>query len=164
MQTPCLRCLTVFWIHLWNDVALAFIYSFRGIFFSKTTILLIHSQSQFDKKFLKFWQIFEAIISVSKSFTRAFLGAFIMLFYSETYLGLSETSMKEFFTKIVTPFSHFLCSIPLISRFNSTICVRQVLNPFLTTGLLLYPLKRKKTRGFLMFSGSIERDKWHKMG
>ena len=64
----------------------------------------MNSQSQFDKKFLKFWQIFEAIISISKSFTRAFLGAFIMLFYSETYLGPSETSMKEFFTKIGSTF------------------------------------------------------------
>ena len=36
----------------------------------------------------------------------------------------------------------------------------QDLNPFHASGLFLYPLK---TRGFLMFSGGIERDQWHEM-
>ena len=33
------------------------------------------------------------------------------------------------------------------------------INPFHAPGLFLYP----KTSGFLMFSGGIERDRWHKM-
>ena len=34
-------------------------------------------------------------------------------------------------------------------------------NPFHATGLFLYPLG---TRGFLRFSGGIERDQWHERG
>ena len=37
-------------------------------------------------------------------------------------------------------------------------------NPFNATGLFQYPLKTSQTRGFLMFSGGIERDQWHEMG
>ena len=38
------------------------------------------------------------------------------------------------------------------------------INPFYATVLFRYPLKHRKTRGFLMFSGGIERDHWHEMG
>ena len=34
----------------------------------------------------------------------------------------------------------------------------KVVNPFHAAGLFLYRLKHQKTRGFLMFSGGIERD------
>ena len=37
------------------------------------------------------------------------------------------------------------------------------INPFLATGHFLYPWKQK-TKGFLIFSGGIERGQWHKMG
>ena len=37
------------------------------------------------------------------------------------------------------------------------------INPFHTTGLFLYLLKRSES-GFLMFSGGIERDEWHEIG
>ena len=36
----------------------------------------------------------------------------------------------------------------------------KLINPFHASGLFWYPL----TRGFLMFSGGIERDQWHEMG
>ena len=35
-------------------------------------------------------------------------------------------------------------------------------NPFQTEGLFLYPPENRKS-GFLMFSGGIERNQWHKM-
>ena len=38
------------------------------------------------------------------------------------------------------------------------------INPFHSTGFFLYPWKQQKTRGFLMFSGGIERDQWHEIG
>ena len=40
------------------------------------------------------------------------------------------------------------------------------INPFYATGLFLYTLivlRHQKTRGFLTFSGGIERDQWHEM-
>ena len=37
-------------------------------------------------------------------------------------------------------------------------------NLFHAIDLFLYPRKHQKTRGFLMFSGGIERDQWHGMG
>ena len=40
-------------------------------------------------------------------------------------------------------------------------------NSFHATNLFLYPLKtseNQKTRGFLMFSGGIKREQWHKLG
>ena len=42
---------------------------------------------------------------------------------------------------------------------------RKGINPFHATGLFLYALwKYQKAKGFLMFSGSTERDQWHEMG
>ena len=38
-----------------------------------------------------------------------------------------------------------------------------IINPFHATGLFLYPLKTSENVKFLMFSGGIERDQWHKM-
>ena len=38
------------------------------------------------------------------------------------------------------------------------------INPFHATGLFLYPLETSETFYFLMFSGGIERDQWHKNG
>ena len=40
----------------------------------------------------------------------------------------------------------------------------KLLNPFHVTVLFLYPLKIPKTSGFQMFSGGIERDRWHELG
>ena len=40
----------------------------------------------------------------------------------------------------------------------------QNLNPFHATDLFRYPLKTSENKGFLMFSGGIERDQWHEMG
>ena len=36
------------------------------------------------------------------------------------------------------------------------------LNPFNVTDLFLYPLKTSENLWFVMFSGGIEKDKWHK--
>ena len=38
-----------------------------------------------------------------------------------------------------------------------------VVNPFHATGLFSYPLKHQKTRGFLMFVGSEEREYEYEM-
>ena len=38
------------------------------------------------------------------------------------------------------------------------------INPFYTTGILLYPLKHQETRGFLIFQEGIKRYKCHEMG
>ena len=48
----------------------------------------------------------------------------------------------------------------IVSVFLEKVILSQDLNPFHASGLFLYPLK---TRGFLMFSGGIERDQWHEM-
>ena len=39
-----------------------------------------------------------------------------------------------------------------------------VLNPFHATGLFTLPENIRQNRGFLMFSGGIEKDQWHEMG
>ena len=39
-----------------------------------------------------------------------------------------------------------------------------IVNPFHATGPFLYPLKTSENSGFLMFSGVIEIDQWHKIG
>ena len=38
------------------------------------------------------------------------------------------------------------------------------IKPFHTTGLFLYAWEHQKIKGFLMFSGGIERDQRHEMG
>ena len=39
----------------------------------------------------------------------------------------------------------------------------EAIHPFHATELFRYPLETKKPKGFLMFSGGIERDQWHEM-
>ena len=41
---------------------------------------------------------------------------------------------------------------------------RTLTHPFHATNLFRYPLKTLENKGFLMFSGGIERDQWHEMG
>ena len=45
------------------------------------------------------------------------------------------------------------------------IFVKGRVNPFLAIGFFLYPHENiRKTTGFLMFSGGIEKDQWNELG
>ena len=57
----------------------------------------------------------------------------------------------------------------LVSNYDNNYKVRYKMlqqlrmNPFHATGLFLSPRKHQKMRGFLMFSGDIEKDHYHEM-
>ena len=67
----------------------------------------------------------------------------------------------------ITYFEQAIANCEITNRYEYWLwykTVRKILiNPFDATDLFLYPLKRQKTRSFLMFSGGIERDQWYDM-
>ena len=72
---------------------------------------------------------------------------------------------KQKISKLISSFKH----VPSNTKKSTDVFrlvhfPKEVFNPFHATGLIVYPMKTLKIRGFqmfLMFSRSIEHDQWH---